>query len=190
MSAPEILTALRAATARLHEAVEADAAVEGRLRDPERRAAMVADLLSFHRTAEAVVAPWSAMVAAEGLRPVSRTDALRAALAVMARDAPPPVTGRAATSLGEAMGWLYVVEGSMLGGRVMQKAMIRDGIDQRGLCFLDAWGADTAARWRELIAAIESACESGRAAGADIIRGGVDAFSLAHRLLTPAEATA
>ncbi|WP_156389151.1 biliverdin-producing heme oxygenase [Brevundimonas sp. Root1423] len=190
MSVPPILAAVRAATAPLHDAVEAEAGLEARLRDPLLRPVVVADLLAFHRAAEAAVSPWADAVAAEGLTPAPQTRALQAALSDMRADAPDPVTRAPAPTLGEALGWLYVVEGSMLGGRVMQKAMIRDGIDQQGLGFLDPWGDETGSRWRALISAMESACASGRAAGADIVKGGVDAFSLAHKLLTPVRTTA
>jgi heme oxygenase len=154
---------------------------------------MVAAMHDFHQRVDVAVTPWTGAVAAEGLALTSRAPALRAALAALDGPVHPVPVGHAAVSLGEALGWLYVAEGSMLGGRVMKKAMTRDGVDQTGLDFLDPWGHETGSRWQTLIAAMESACGSGRAASGDIVKGGVDAFSLAYRLLTatrPIEKTA
>ncbi|RZJ40851.1 MAG: hypothetical protein EON86_11620 [Brevundimonas sp.] len=83
------------------------------------------------------------------------------------------------------MGWVYVAEGSMLGGRVMRKAMMRDDIPLTGLEFLDPWGDETGSRWRAFLQAMESAYASGRATQDEIVKGGVDAFDLAFRVLVP-----
>lgn len=169
---------LRAATALAHQAVETDADVEGRLRDLDRRAEAVADLGAFHSAVEAGVAPWAGTIAELGY-------AARSRAALIPGSATPASVRRRPDGLGEALGWLYVAEGSMLGGRVMRQAMRRDGIPLEGLEFLDPHGDETGPRWRALLAMLEFACASGRAARAEVVKGAADAFALAYELLVP-----
>lgn len=146
---------------------------------------MVGRLHALHQAVEHAVTPWRSAVEAEGYAPVGRSEMIRRNLSELSTppaEAPPsPGLG----TFGEALGWLYVAEGSMLGGRVMRRAMIADGIPLAGLDFLDPHGDETGLRWRTFLHAMEAACASGRAARADVIRGGRDAFDLAFRLLVP-----
>ena len=73
----------------------------------------------------------------------------------------------------------------MLGGRMMRRAMVADGIGLTGLEFLDPWGDATGPRWRAFLRAMEDACASGQAVQADVLKGGCDAFDLACALLIP-----
>lgn len=145
---------------------------------------MVARLHALHAAVEQAVAPWRDAVEADGYAAVSRASMIRNDLARLSH---PPASHPAPplATFGEALGWLYVAEGSMLGGRVMRRAMVADGISLAGLDFLDPHGEETGPRWRAFLLAMDSACASGRAAHADIVRGGRDAFDLAFRLLVP-----
>ena len=73
-----------------------------------------------------------------------------------APEAPPPVG-----SLGEALGLLYVLEGSTLGGKVIRRQVEASGGDMAGLTFLDPYGAQAGERWRSFLAVLD------RAAGAE-----------------------
>lgn len=73
----------------------------------------------------------------------------------------------------------------MLGGRVMRKAMRRDGMGVEGLSFLDPYGDETGPRWQAFIRALETAGARGLADKGDVVTGGRDAFGLAGRLLVP-----
>lgn len=185
MSVSPVLSALRAATSSLHAAVEADADVENRLRDHSTRASAVSSLLAFHEAVERVVGPWRDAMEKVDYAPGDRSALIRADLEQLGGVFPAISDTSQAASLGEAVGWTYVAEGSMLGGRVMRKGMIADGIALTGLDFLDPYGDETGLRWKALLSAMESVCDSGQATQEDIVRGGRDAFELAYRILVP-----
>lgn len=183
MSVPPVLSALRAATSDLHHAIEQESGVEARLRDLATRPDMMARLHRLHRTVEAIVSPWRGALERAGHCPERRSNLIRQGLRALGH-APASRLGHArAVTFGEALGWTYVAEGSALGGRVMRRGMIADGIGLEGLDFLDPHGEETGPRWRAFLLAMESACASGQATGADVIKGGQDAFNLAAFLL-------
>jgi heme oxygenase (biliverdin-IX-beta and delta-forming) len=182
---PPVLAALRAATAEVHTALEAEAGIEPGLRSPDARVVIMRRLLALHDRAEAAVAPWRDAIAAEGYSPEPRAPLIRSGLEELGRGDVPPALHPVASTLGEALGWLYVAEGSMLGGRVMRKAMIADGIGLNGLGFLDPYRDETGIRWHAFVQAMESACASGRAHQGDVVRGGREAFECAFDLLAP-----
>lgn len=190
MSVSPVLQALRAATADQHRRLEEGARVESRLRDPLGRREVLSRLHQLHAAVERVVAPWAAPMAAAGYAPWSRSPGIAAGLRAMGASPPAPRDAPPAASLGEAIGWTYVADGSALGGRVMRRAMIADGVDLTGLDFLDPHGDETGPRWRAFLSAMDRACATGLARPADVVRGGRDAFSLAADLLgetAPAE---
>lgn len=144
---------------------------------------MMSRLLAFHLAAECAMAPWRAAFEKTGHRPDTRSALIREGLVELGGSPVEPADAGRVDSFGEALGWAYVAEGSMLGGRVMRRAMIADGVDLIGLDFLDPYGEGTGVRWRAFLGAIDTACVMGLAAPADIFRGGKDAFGLASRLL-------
>lgn len=185
MSVSPVLASLRLATASLHSALEEDAGIEPRLRDLSQRANAMRGFLALHQSAEAVVEPYRQQLAALGYLLEGRSALINEGLAELDRPAQGCVGPPPATSFGEALGWLYVAEGSMLGGRVMRRSMIADGIDLSGLDFLDPWSDETGTRWRAFLTAVDAACADGRADPEDVQKGGQDAFRLAYRLLVP-----
>jgi heme oxygenase len=176
---------LRQATADLHTALETEAKIEPRLRNPASRVAAMQGFLALHRMSEAVVEPYRAQLAALGYPLEGRSALITEGLARLDDSTPAPVDAPAPRSFGEALGWLYVAEGSMLGGRIMRRAMVADGIDLDGLDFLDPWSHETGGRWRAFLTAVDAACAEGRADPEDVQKGGRDAFRLAYRLLVP-----
>lgn len=185
MSASPVLKALRTATSDIHTKIETEADVERRLRDLDDRPGMTARFHALHTAVEAAIAPWRGAFAEDGYEPDRRSPLILKGLEAL--DATPG-QGEPAPALptyGEAIGWVYVAEGSMLGGRVMRKSMVRDDIPLTGLEFLDPWGDETGSRWRAFMHAMESACASGRAMQDDIVKGGEDAFDLAFSILVP-----
>ncbi len=189
MNPSPVLSALRAETADIHHAIEAAARVEARLRDPADRPGLVARFLSLHLAVEAAVSPWRAGFEQAGARLEARSPLIRRGLRELgAGTATQPVAVRPLPTFGEAWGWAYVAEGSMLGGRIMRRRMISDSVPLTGLGFLDPYGEETGARWRAFLTAMDSACALGRAAPDDVVKGGRDAFGLASQLLNPAPA--
>ncbi len=67
---------------------------------------------------------------------------------------PPPVLRDAA----EAFGSVYVMEGSTLGGRIMERNVTRClGLDQRSGCsYFAGYGAETGAMWRSFLARLDA----------------------------------
>lgn len=173
------------ATADIHTKIETEADVERRLRDPGERPGMTARFHALHATVEAAIAPWREAFAADGYTPDTRSPLIREGLESLGATPEAGLPAPALPTYGEAIGWVYVAEGSMLGGRVMRKAMVRDSIPLTGLEFLDPWGDETGSRWRAFMHAMESACASGRAMQTDIVKGGEDAFDLAFSILVP-----
>lgn len=185
MSVSPVLQSLRTATAEIHTAIETEADVERRLRDLAERPGMVSRFLVLHRAVEDAIAPWRPAFEADGYEPDRRSPLILAGLDALG--APTPAREAAVTlpSYGEAIGWVYVAEGSMLGGRVIRKGMTRDSIPLTGLEFLDPWGDETGSRWRAFMTLMETVCASGQAIQDDILKGGTEAFDLAFRLLVP-----
>jgi heme oxygenase (biliverdin-IX-beta and delta-forming) len=137
----------------------------------------MAGLHAFHAEAERVGA--GALDVAAG-----RAELIRRGLDHL-QAAPGPGSEAARGDLSTALGWLYVAEGSALGGRVMRKAMERDGIDLTGLDFLDADGATVGARWQGFLSRMEAAVADGCANADAVVAAALSAFDRAHVLLVP-----
>jgi heme oxygenase len=189
VSSSPVLEALRLSTAARHHWIEAESGVEERLRDGAARPVVMRRFLDLHRGAEARSAPWYSALRALGYSPEARSPLIVAGLLELGDAAHPGAPAAGGGSFGEAIGWIYVTEGSMLGGRVMRRSMIADGIGLEGLGFLDPWGDATGTRWRAFLRAMEDACASGQAAQVDVLKGGCDAFDLACALLVPTRPT-
>ena len=144
---------------------------------------MVAALLALHRAVEHGLEPWKKDLDRAGYPAPARADLIGEGLAELGGQPSSEASDLMPANFGEALGWLYVADGSMLGGRVMRKAMVADGISLDGLRFLDPYPGETGTRWQAFMAVMESECGAGRAARADILKGGRDAFDLARRLL-------
>jgi len=165
---------LRAATRDVHDALHENRAL-GQLLSPTLSAAAYRRILErfdgFLGAAETrVLIPAQAWFATHGFAWTSRRGDLRQDLADLTeagtgptpdaqRSRPPPVLGQGlAPGHGTALGVLYVVEGSRLGGRGiarhLQKALPRPILGATR--FLGSPGADVSAHWKAVGALIES----------------------------------
>ena len=180
MKTGSVHQALRVATAERHLALERDAEVEARLRDPHGRAAMVVGLWRFHSRGDQRITPWAPRLAELGFAHRSRAERLTRDLRRLGA-APATEAPSDGPSFAEALGWLYVAEGSALGGRVMRKAMLRDRVDLTGLDFLRDGEDAGAVRWRACLEALERG-------GADclpsVVAAACEAFDQARALLS------
>ena len=184
MQASPALLALRRATAADHSALEEEAAIEPRLADPATRPQTVLAFHRFHAALEATAHPLVTGLDT-GFAPVSRGAMIARDLADLGRPAPRTPSVGAPGSIGAALGWVYVAEGSMLGGRIIRRRLGAAGIDLTGLSFLDPHGEETGARWRAFLHLLEAACANGRAEIADVVQGGLAGFAHARRTLHP-----
>lgn len=82
----------------------------------------------------------------------------------------------------EALGWLYVVEGSNMGAALLRKAVARLGLsDEFGARHLAPAAAGPAAHWRDFTAALDAA-ELDEAGEQRAVQGARDAFTRVERL--------
>jgi len=188
MIASPALLALREATASAHETLEIEARIEPRLADRGTRAATVQAFHRFHAGLEPVCHPLVARLNADvggGFAPRSRAEGIAQDLAALGGAVLTPARPVAPTTAGAALGWVYVAEGSMLGGRIIRRRLTAEGRDLNGLNFLDPYGEETGARWRVFMTLLDQACASGRATVEEIVQGGLDGFAFAHQTLQP-----
>lgn len=188
--AETVLQRLRRSTHAAHERLEARLDVVARLCDPAGRRWLMGRFWGLHAGAERALAP--VLGEMDGLDYAGRRKS-----AILARDLAdlgvepegvgvqlPPM------SRGEALGVLYVLEGSTLGGRVIAREMMAAGQPTTGLSFFDAYGAATGARWRAFTAVLEAEIERGRPGlQDDVVRGAITGFGVVEAWLcgeTPA----
>lgn len=159
-----LLAALRRSTRLHHDRVESTLALDGAI-DLQR-------YIDVLRGFDSYLAAWEPAVRAalpESLRgwfdarcrgPRVRRDL--AALGVMQRDAPPmlhiPLGGES-----QALGSLYVIEGSALGGQVIARRLHEHlGLDaSSGASYFTGWGERTGALWREFMELLARHDEAG-----------------------------
>jgi heme oxygenase len=158
---------LKAETEHLHRAAELALDVEGRLSTLDGYVELVERLWSLHAGLERALQPHGPDLFGLDLGDRLRSPLLLADLQSLAGTKPrlPPVVVGYATPAA-AMGGLYVLEGSSLGGRVLfHRARQNLGItEHRGGRFLAGRGRSTAIRWRGFLKALASLPGEGDAA--------------------------
>jgi heme oxygenase len=170
-----VVARLRAATGEAHKRLEDRLDAVNRLADPAQRAGLLARYAAFHGPTEAALAPWLAQT--PGLYFASRCRAPLLPDFTGAPEFPAP------QSTGEALGVLYVLEGSTLGGRMIMRALADRGVDDLALTFLDPYGTDTGARWRSFLDVLIRYSGEDEGLIAEVCRGGVAGFRYAERVL-------
>lgn len=188
MAQPEIIEALRAATGDAHQALEVVVDMDNRLDDPIDRLGLVRGFHRLHASAEPAMAPWLGSVSGLEFETRRRAERVAADLADLnAGRVHAPAAASGIDSLGQALGWFYVLEGSSLGGRIIHKGLTARGQDLSGLAFLDPYGEAVGARWRDFVAVLDREVQAGRAAASDVIAGAQAAFDHAQTALAPQE---
>jgi heme oxygenase len=174
---------LRAATAADHQRLEARLAVQERVADAAARAGLVVRYWRFHARAEAALAPWLGGMQGLDFEARLRTPLLRRDLADLGLEPPDDGDeGPAVESLGAALGVMYVLEGSALGGRVIRRELAQRGQDFVGLGFLDPYGPETGRRWRSFLEVLaREAREMGQARA--VVGGARAGFRHAEQVL-------
>ena len=170
---------LRTATAEAHLSLESRLDILSRLSERVARLETMIRFRTMHAAAEERLAP--IVGALDGLAYSQRrkTGLLDADIRVLGGSAAasPPHSLFTVRSKGEALGLLYVLEGSTLGGRMIFREMQGRGISSEGLSFFDAYGSDTGLKWREFLVVLEREAERGGAEMRDeIVSGAISAF--------------
>lgn len=180
----DVLTRLRAQTRGPHEALEADLDIFSHLASAAGRLRMARLFHGLHAGADAVLSPWLESLPGLDYEARRRRPVLDRDLAHFGEPTPPPCPLPTPASRAEALGLLYVLEGSTLGGQVIRKRLLADGGDLKGVSFLDPYGSETGPRWKAFLAVLDRECppdrpEDGQAAA----RGGVAGFEAARAWL-------
>lgn len=163
---------LRSTTRDLHDGLEARLDVFARAADPARRREMVARFLAFYRPAEAALARLLSHEPDLEFEARRKTPALERDLKTLNTAPPADAPIRPPAGRCEALGFLYVLEGSTLGGRVIDKQLRLRGLSSEGLSFFQGYGEATGARWKAFCAVLERADDKAAAA-----RGARSAFT-------------
>ena len=179
--AVDVLSRLRAETRTAHEALEADLDIFRHLGSEAGRRRLARRFHGLHAGAEAALEPWLAAVPGLDYQARRRGPSLDRDLAHLGEEPPGPCPVPPPASRAEALGFLYVLEGSTLGGQVIRKRLLKLGRSLDGLSFLDPYGPATGERWKAFLAVLDRECppsrpEAGRAAA----RGGVRGFAAAR----------
>lgn len=181
---------LREATRDDHQRLEDSVQILTRIGTLEGRRGLVVQFHSLHAEVEAAIAPWLANIGALDFAARRRTSLLERDIAALgttaARCGDDPV---AVGSRAEALGMMYVLEGSTLGGRVIRRNVETRGGDMRGLSFLDPYGERVGERWKSFLAVLAGAART--PADTDALLAGARAgFRHAERRLSVETANA
>lgn len=183
---------LQAATAEVHERLHhlpAFASLAAGMLDRRGYARLLARLHGFHRPIEAAIARGlEADPLGGGLAGWRRVHLLRSDLIHLGLDdaaidrLPSAAIPSDRVSRAMAMGFLYVVEGSALGGRQLARNLdyLLPTEAKDGRSFLLAGTDRNHVRWRDVCAAIET-CGTDKHARVQIVAAAVDAFSSFER---------
>ncbi|MGY2050346.1 biliverdin-producing heme oxygenase [Methylobacterium sp. JK268] len=180
--APDALLSLRlrAETQGAHARVEALSGLPGTIRSRADYAACLAALLSVWGPIEGDLARWPDWTAL-GLDPLARARGplLAADLADLAAGPAPAVALAPSTAFAEALGRLYVLEGSALGGKlILADLRARSDLDLGAATrFFGGHGRAAGRLWAELRAALDAFGARHPEEAAAVIRGAQDAFA-------------
>ncbi|BCJ07949.1 biliverdin-producing heme oxygenase [Pseudomonas sp. RtIB026] len=169
-----LLLALREGTRACHEGLEARLPFFSEGFDRAAYARLLAAYHGFH-------APLDTLLAGYQAAERNKTPALSRDLSALAIDVEALPLCHALPRIDDeasALGVMYVLEGSTLGGQLLKRAMAeRLGIDaDSGGAFLDVYGAQTGARWRSFLARLAGA-DPEPAAQARTVKAAVETFT-------------
>lgn len=151
---------LRTETREDHERLERHADILARAARPEARPDLVQDFHRLHADVEAACAPWLEALPGLDFAARRRSRLLEQDMTAVGAAPRPAGQGVVAGSAAEALGLMYVLEGSTLGAQLIRRHVAAAGADMRGLSFLDPYGAESGARWRAFLAVLDDAAAS------------------------------
>ena len=176
------LSLIRVATKALHLDLERRLDAIAAFSDDVLRPRMIARFAAFHLPAMAALAP--SLAGIPGLDFAARAHSRRFAESVAGLAHPPFPTPR---GLADALGLLYVVEGSSLGGRMILDALRKRGTGGAELAFLDPYGNRSGEFWRSFLAILERETAHCLTAMSEASDGAVRGFLHAEKVLCGSE---
>lgn len=174
-----VLGRLRQATGDAHRRIEDRFDAVSELSDGIRRPSVLSRYAALYQSALSALA--RELECVEGLDFASRRLAWRSAGMTAFKLAAPAFPQPADRA--EALGALYVVEGSTLGGRIILRQLRERGIDDPELTFLDPYGRSSGEMWRGLLAVLEREGSGAPACLDGMCRGATRGFLHAERIL-------
>lgn len=152
----EPLATLRAGTRAQHEALEASGWLDHAVADRDAYGDHLLRVAAFVCDAERALAPFGAALASRGFAPAERRKSARLGEELSALGLDAPAVDRRADfpalpDLAAAVGCLYVLEGSTLGGMIIAR-VIRERLAWES-AFYGGYGRRTAEMWRAFGAA-------------------------------------
>ncbi|MFC3070812.1 biliverdin-producing heme oxygenase [Phenylobacterium soli] len=161
---------LREATQAAHAQLEERIDIHRRIADLSGRRRLARGYWRLHAEVEAAAAPW--LEALAGLDFAARRRSALIARELAALGGEPPAEAEmaspTASSRAEALGLLYVLEGSTLGGRMIRRQVAAGGGDFTGLGFLDPYGDAAGDRWRAFLSVLAVEAGEGPAIAAAV----------------------
>lgn len=151
---------LREATRADHERLEQQGDILGRIASPAGRRGLLEQFYVLHASVERAIAPWLADWPGLEFEARRRTTILQDDLDALGLPAPQRRIAVEAGSVGAALGLMYVLEGSTLGGRVIEREVKARGDDLLGLSFLHPYGDRSGERWRNFMALVDEAAQT------------------------------
>lgn len=170
---------LRARTGTYHQGLDSDLHIRERLSGVNTRGPLIAGYNTFYSECEAVLMPhlWD-------------MSDLTFASRFRSRKIPVCAGSRSVNSLfpavgtkTEALGAMYVLEGSTLGGKIILKALRSQGVATDELHFLDPYGKDAGALWRTFLHVLERETAPDQTAMNECVSGAIKAFVFAATCL-------
>ena len=175
---------LRIRTAAHHHSMESDLRIEERLSTVNTRGPLIDGYNAFYRKSEAVLRPhlWDMCDLTFISRFRSRKIPTKTGLACPGNplvDLVFPAVGTKA----EALGAMYVLEGSTLGGKIILKTLRGKGVQTNELDFLDPYGKNAGALWRVFLRVLERETTPDPTAMNECVSGAIKAFVFAAACL-------
>jgi heme oxygenase len=172
------LARLRAATGPTHARLERRLDAVERLANPLHRRDLIDRFAMLHAPVASALEPHLAHLS--GLDFHARD---RKTLFGSVSERKWPIAFPSPCNTAEALGMMYVLEGSTLGGRFILQALTERGVDVSELAFLDPYGARTGERWRSFLGILERETADDERRVADACAGASAAFAHAERVL-------
>jgi heme oxygenase len=177
---------LREDTRGLHESVEAATDLEGRCATLEGYRDLLERTASYLAAIEPVLAGFAWDELGVDIAQRQRLALVARDLAVLGSDAPPAAQGVfTPRSLAEAIGALYVLEGSTLGGRFIErKVAALLGLDATsGIAYFHGHGERTGAMWKDFKQRADAWCGDDESRYTVALHGARETFASFGRVL-------
>jgi heme oxygenase (biliverdin-IX-beta and delta-forming) len=176
--APFVLAQIRAVTRSVHERLEHRLDAIKRFSDPLLRIDLIQRFAAFYLPAKSALA--GHLMDIRDLDFMARSRRLVPYGLVGNRPLP---NFPAPETAAEALGMLYVLEGSTLCARVILRTLSDLDVEVSDLAFLDPYGVETGSRWRSFLLVLERETSGDHLCIEHACRGAVVAFEHAESVL-------